>query len=551
MKLGSLFDGIGGFPLAASRYGIIPVWASEIEPFPIKVTQHHFPNMKHLGDITQINGAEIEPVDIITFGSPCQDLSVAGKREGLQGERSGLFMDAVRIIRDMRRASGGEYPRFIVWENVPGAFSSNRGQDFRAVLSEIAETEIPMPRSGKWANAGMVRTERIDIAWRTLDAQYWGVPQRRKRIFLVADFGGQCAGEILFESEGLRRNIAESREAGEEIAGAVGDSTAKSIGIAIPQPLIMEPRSQDGTCRVYEDGIVPTLNTAQGGQRQPCICLQGSMIGRADKNGPQGDGINEDVSFTLNTTDRHAVAFTQGSMAIVQCIEPGALSRGQGERVWDKCPTLRAKMGDNQPCVVLNDQGGSQIDISNDVVATLRAEMHGNIPAVTTCQKVSGPLMANTHPGSYTGQDAHSDMLVTPYQETVGSLCASDYKGVGNQYVSEDKCIITPKYSVRRLTPLECERLQGFPDGWTDILGQTEASKEELEFWRDVWLTWDKTQAENPEKVKPRTDKAILKWLKNPTSDSAQYKALGNSVAIPCVDFIMRGIKEVICSTER
>lgn len=156
-KLGSLFDGIAGFPLAAVRHGLMPVWASEIEPFPIAVSSKHFPDMKHLGDITKINGAEIEPVDVITFGSPCQDLSVAGKRAGLDGARSGLFLEAIRIIREMREATNDKYPQFIVWENVPGAFSSNGGHDFQAVLSEISNTEIPMPDSGGWANAGMVR----------------------------------------------------------------------------------------------------------------------------------------------------------------------------------------------------------------------------------------------------------------------------------------------------------------------------------------------------------------------------------------------------------
>lgn len=214
MTLGSLFDGIGGFPLAASRYNIKALWASEIEPWPIKVTQHHFPGMVHLGDLTKIDGAEIAPVDVITFGSPCQDLSVAGKRAGLEGERSGLFMEAVRIIREMKEATYGVYPRFAVWENVPGAFSSHQGQDFRAVLEEIAEAEIPMPDSGKWATAGMVRTATADIAWRVLDAQYWGVPQRRRRIFLVADFGGHRAAEVLFIEQGNDWNFKESSQEG-------------------------------------------------------------------------------------------------------------------------------------------------------------------------------------------------------------------------------------------------------------------------------------------------------------------------------------------------
>ena len=195
MTLGSLFDGAGGFPFAAQQYGIKALWASEIEPFPVAVTTKRFPDMKHLGDITKINGAEIEPVDIITFGSPCQDLSVAGRRAGLDGERSGLFMEAVRIIKEMRRATNGANPVFAVWENVPGAFSSNKGEDFRVVLEELCKIKdgnanVPRPDKGKWSDAGEIVGDGYSVAWRVLDAQYWGVPQRRRRIFLVADFRG-------------------------------------------------------------------------------------------------------------------------------------------------------------------------------------------------------------------------------------------------------------------------------------------------------------------------------------------------------------------------
>lgn len=213
MKLGSLFDGSGTCPLAAEMLDIEPVWASEIEPYPIKVTTHQFPFMKHLGDITKINGAEIEPVDIITFGSPCQDLSVAGKQAGLvDGSRSNLFFEAIRIITEMRGATNGEYPRIAVWENVPGAFSSNKGEDFRAVLQAFCdirgagEHTVPKSPRGKWANAGGIVGNGYSVAWRTLDAQYWGVPQRRRRIYLVADLAGERAGEILFKREGLRRD---------------------------------------------------------------------------------------------------------------------------------------------------------------------------------------------------------------------------------------------------------------------------------------------------------------------------------------------------------
>ena len=208
MKLGSLFDGSGTCPLAARMCGIEPVWASEIEHYPIRVTQKNFPGMQHLGDIKQIDGAKIEPVDVITFGSPCQDLSTAGKHAGLiDGERSSLFFEAIRIIREMREATNGKYPRYAVWENVPGAFGSNRGRDFLAVLRAFAGVagdgdDVPAPE-GKgdrlgWSKSGCIMGDGYSIAWRQLDAQYWGVPQRRRRIYLVADFDGQRAGKILF-----------------------------------------------------------------------------------------------------------------------------------------------------------------------------------------------------------------------------------------------------------------------------------------------------------------------------------------------------------------
>lgn len=190
ITLGSLFDGIGGWQLAAVRNGVKPLWNSEIDPFPASVTKKHFPDTIQLGDVTKIDGAEIAPVDIICAGSPCQDLSIAGKRAGLEGKRSNLFYHAMRIVREMREKTNGVYPKFFVWENVTGAFSSNRGRDFQSVLEEIGQTDIPMPRGERWARAGMVRSKDCGIAWRVLDAQFWGVPQHRERIFLVAGFRG-------------------------------------------------------------------------------------------------------------------------------------------------------------------------------------------------------------------------------------------------------------------------------------------------------------------------------------------------------------------------
>ena len=242
IKVGSLFDGIGGAPLAAIMSGAEPVWAAEIEKIPVSITERHFPDMKHYGDVTQINGAELEPVDVIIGGSPCQDLSIAGGRAGLEGERSGLFMDQVRIVKEMRNATRRETedgtdeltrPRYMVWENVPGTFSSNKGEDFRAVLEEVCrigeeEVSIPRPPKGKWSKSGSILGDGYSVAWRQVDAQHWGVPQRRRLIYLVADFGGRSAPEICFERESVSGDIAEGGEAGQGIA----EDTERSSGAA-------------------------------------------------------------------------------------------------------------------------------------------------------------------------------------------------------------------------------------------------------------------------------------------------------------------------------
>lgn len=213
LTLGSLFDGIGVFPLAAFRCGIVPLWASEIEAAPISITRRHFPDMVHLGDITKLNGGSVPPVHVLTFGSPCQNLSQIGNRTGLAGAKSSLFFHAIRIIKEMRDATGGVYPVITIWENVMGAFSSNDRMDFRAVLSAFTDTEISMPASGRWANAGMVRGGCPDIAWRLMDAQYWASPRlaRRQRVFLVADFGGRRAPQILFKPRSMQTLSATCR----------------------------------------------------------------------------------------------------------------------------------------------------------------------------------------------------------------------------------------------------------------------------------------------------------------------------------------------------
>lgn len=320
ITLGSHFDGISAFPLAASKYGIVAKWATEIEKFPIQVSKAHFPEMKHYGSITDVSGYDLEPVDIISFGSPCQDLSVAGKRKGLDGERSGLFMEAVRTIREMREKTDGRYPRFAIWENVPGAFSSNGGHDFRAVLEELAEAKIPLPKT-RWSVAGMVTGGGCEIAWRCLDAQYWGVPQRRKRIFLVTDFRGERAGEILFESQSVSGDTAESREARQETTSSIRDCPATASRI---------------TCDM--GGVSGTVSSkwAKG------------------TGGPAGD-------------ERYNLI----------CVEPGAASRLGGHAWEEVSPTLRADMGDNQPVIVLeNHPNDSRLKIDGSgTVQTLTGRM--------------------------------------------------------------------------------------------------------------------------------------------------------------------------------
>lgn len=272
MTMGSLFDGIGGFPLAAIHNGIIPVWASEIEAFPIQVTKLRFPQMQHTGDITKLNGKTLPLVDVICGGSPCQDLSVAGQRRGLAGERSGLFMEQVRIVKEMRNADENRglpdhlvRPRYLVWENVPGAFSSAQGEDFRAVIEEIVRIKdsachVPRPDTGRWEPAGAaILGDRFSLAWRVLDAQYWGVAQRRRRIFLVADFGGHTAPKILFEQDRLFGDSSESRSTGQGTAGAASQGADHTGGTCLTSWDVQSRRI------FSEDTVWPALYGGEGG----------------------------------------------------------------------------------------------------------------------------------------------------------------------------------------------------------------------------------------------------------------------------------------------
>ena len=351
--------------------------------------------MIQYGDITKLSGYELEPVDLIVGGSPCQDLSVAGKRAGLDGARSGLFLEMIRIIREMRKATNGIYPRFTLWENVPGAFSSNEGRDFSVVLGEFARLieptapDVPVPQTG-WSKSGVLLVGDGQIAWRTHDAQYWGVPQRRKRIALVADLRGQSAAEILFERKGVSGNIEQGETQRKGSAGtaenSIGETEDKSFTLnTIDRPAVYAPSVHHG-CKEFQD-VAETVRaiSGTGGNNQPLVI---------------------EMQSTKNTI-----------------IENGI------------CPTMTARMG----------TGGNQVN------------------AVMTMQGF----------GDYVESDKASSCKQRDYKDATDLVCRTG--------------------TVRRLTPMECERLQGYPDGWTDIPG---------------------------------------------ASDSARYKAIGNSIALPFWEFL-------------
>lgn len=622
LTLGSLFDGSGGFPMGGLLSGITPVWASEVEPFPIMVTTRRLPFMKHYGDISRMDGGKVEPVDIITFGSPCTDMSIAGRRAGLEGKQSVLFYEAIRIVKEMRCKTNGQYPRWICWENVPGAFSSNKGEDFKAVLEAVIgvvceDAQVPMPEKNRWPYADLYMGDGWSIAYRTLDAQYWGVPQRRRRIYLVADFAGGSAGEILFKSEGLSGYSAEGFRSWQRIArgaspcthaagfdGYNGDLTgdvSATLGVNCGMstgrngivlndqggqrmdvthevtntlraeshhpPLVFENHSQDtrykgplekaqtvsatygmggnnqpfvvespktlkirsgcegggkgallqenksatlscnndqtvfvpkayGICSkesnamksdnphsgVYEADTSRTID--RGGGNPTCnqggiaivesYALQGSMIGREDKNGPQGDGVNKDVAFTLNTVDRHAVyAMTTGYYAQVSK---------------EQAPTLLSR--DYKDAAIINEP----------------------------CYGIDRSAF---------NQGANAQFSPSVEEELSPTLVA---KGPGAALAG---------YTVRRLTPTECARLQGFADWWCSDLGVENPSDEEIDHWAEVFETF--RQLTDASK-KPKTRKQIAKWLKDPYADAAEYKMWGNGVALPCVYFVLSGI---------
>lgn len=591
LTLGSLFDGSGGFPLGGLLSGITPVWASEIEPFPIRVTTKRLPFMKHYGDVAKMDGGKIEPVDIITFGSPCQDMSIAGRREGLDGSRSSLFYEAVRIVKEMRCATDGRYPRYIVWENVPGAFSSNKGADFQSVLEEICSVkgyEIDPARPERWANAGEIVADDFSLAWRVFDAQYWGVPQRRKRIYLVADFAGGSAGKILFESEGVSGYTPQGFRPWQGVAGAFAEGAGASGCVCL--------NDQGGSRIDVTEDVAATLRAENHGH-PPCVmgaagfCTEHSAQAR-------GIGYGEETSPTLRAGTVPAAVYENHSQD-TRYIGP-----------LETAPTVNATYGmggNNQPFVVETPKtlkirsgcegGGKGALIQDNKSATLGCNNDQTlfVPKVYgICSKDSNAMKSeNPKSGFYEAEtsrclDANGGnptcnqggMAVVALQ---GSMIGrADKNGPQGSGVNEDVsftldvvdrhavayCMTTgtytqtleeqsptlmardykdppvvnetePEYIVRRLTPTECARLQGFPDWWCAGLGTDEPTEDEIEFWTEVFEIHRSVMGTSS---KPKSRNQIVKWLKNPHSDSAEYKMWGNGVALPNVYFVLSGI---------
>ena len=544
--------------------------------------------MIHYGDITKISGYDVPIVDCIIGGSPCQDLSVAGKRAGLDGERSGLFMEQVRITKEMREKdarSGRTYefirPRFFVWENVPGAFSSNKGEDFRIVLEEIAkvvdkDAVIPMPPKNKWTTSGCILGDGWSIAWRILDAQFWGVPQRRRRIALVADFGGGCAQEILFVRESLRRNSTESRTerkgASTDAQGCLGvydrDGKERTKSYGFDQgatrdvgALFLEEKSKtlaNGSCPGHHNGVVIKVYDARGnGDGEVSCTLTGDHQNRVtDYTSVVVEGLdcynqqmtgNKSKALTNSATDSDHIpcvvmdrsAFNQGENAKYNIgidengVDFSHIAKGPGAvcyidtshaddvvRTDDVVAPLQARDYKGGKMILCVDQGGgkSGANVTENLSPTLTCT-HGGEPVI--CLQGNQVDQADTSVCNGSGwkedtsytlnvRDRHcvvynGENITSPLNKTnpqIDDPCHTLTSDSRN-YLVETK----PHYIVRRLTPLECERLQGFPDGWTDI-GEYIDSK----------------------------------WKKKQSSDSARYKALGNSIALPPWKWVIKRI---------
>lgn len=429
MTMGSLFDGIGGFPLAAVRNGITPLWASEIEAFPIEVTKIRFPEMLHVGDITKLDGAALTPVDVICGGSPCQDLSVAGQRAGLAGERSGLFMEQTRIAKEMRKADEKRNvsahlvrPRYLVWENVPGAFSSADGEDFRAVIEEIVRIkysacDVPRPESGRWESAGaVILGTEFSLAWRVMDAQFWGVAQRRRRIFLVADFGGTTAPEILFKQDCLFGDIAESGSQGQGAAAPAQGGTDNTGGACLT-PWDVQSR------RIFEEtGTWPSLYGGEGGGHGYIQTEEKTAIAFAANQRDEVRNL-QDVAGALGASPG-----MKQQTFVADAEKISAFHVNQRDEVIDLHGISGALLATRnmqmqtfvtqQPLVCLNDHGGERMDITEEVTPTLRAGMGGHPPLVS-------------QPNCLNGWDTQQSCVFTP-EGVAPTLAGADGGGGRN-----------------------------------------------------------------------------------------------------------------------
>lgn len=446
MKLGSLFDGSGTCPLAASMVGIIPAWASEIEPFPKAVTQSRFSKMVHLGDITKMNGAEIEPVDVITFGSPCQNLSIAGNGKGLAGQESSLFFEAVRVIQEMRCATNGRFPQIVIWENVYGAFSSTQGEDFRTVIEtlwKICEGDDSIPRYAedkrgrqKWPHTGFLLGDHSSIAWRGLDAQGWGVPQRRKRVFVVLDLGGQCAGRILFEREGLRRDFKKVRRTWETLRPASETSPAEHHRV-----YAVENHAQDSRVSLSPNNTVQTLagRMGTGGGNVPLVLVPcKGDVGIANGGAGKKAGsiaFSKEVSPTLKAG---ASGLQPPVVAIPHTVTSVGADCYNGKVTGDKSMTLCAKNSDahHLPCALI------------PYTLKIRSGCEGGGKGVLVQEDKSATLSCN-----------NDQTLFVPTQTENGEVI----------------------YLARKLTPTECASLQGFEKDWCALVPHKDSA--EYKMW--------------------------------------------------------------------
>jgi DNA (cytosine-5)-methyltransferase 1 len=525
---GSLFAGIGGFEVAAKECGIKTLWNCEIECYPRLVLKSRFPDVKQYGDIRKLNGAECEPVDVVTFGSPCQSFSLAGARAGLDGA-SGLFFEAVRVIKEMRTATGGAFPRYAVMENVPGIYSSKTGGklDFTVVLNELlklCDEAVNVPEPKKFLTAGAVVGNGFSLAWLTICASKFGVAQRRRRMYLVVDFADERAAQILSEPEGKGRDFTPLYLKRQGSAGGA----EKGFGSVSFEPGILS--------RLGRDALTEQARTLRShmGDNQLCVAVESH---------PQASRLKicEDGKFPTITQ-----RFGSGG--------------GNTHYVLAERKPCAAVTTDFVGAVTASDYKGSPVLVTDTYA--LQGSLIGRSDTAGPCGKGFKPEQ------SYTVNTVDKGGAVAVcYQDTVGSLCASDWRGIRNQDIGDDKAIVETfgnngfgkwneepatlkanggdfpgsenvvvenRYAVRRLTPLECLRLQGFPDFWLDNIHIEKPTAEDIEYWRSAWA----------ELGKKKSDNQIIKWLKGPYSDGNAYKAIGNSLAVTCALWVMRGIVE-------